>query len=86
MRQLITEGLRLRCCVTSPPYWGLRDYGVAGQIGLSGTTGQVAQDLGRRWLGCELNADYVRLERRRTAQQTIILDVPIFETQTERKK
>lgn len=23
-----------RCCVTSPPYWGLRDYGVAGQIGL----------------------------------------------------
>ena len=23
----------VRCCVTSPPYWGLRDYGVAGQIG-----------------------------------------------------
>ena len=22
------------CCVTSPPYWGLRDYGVAGQLGL----------------------------------------------------
>lgn len=22
------------CCVTSPPYYGLRDYGVAGQIGL----------------------------------------------------
>jgi DNA modification methylase len=22
------------CCVTSPPYWGLRDYGVAGQMGL----------------------------------------------------
>ncbi len=22
------------CCVTSPPYWGLRDYGTAGQIGL----------------------------------------------------
>ena len=22
-----------RCCVTSPPYWGLRDYGIAGQIG-----------------------------------------------------
>lgn len=21
------------CCVTSPPYWGLRDYGVDGQIG-----------------------------------------------------
>jgi len=24
----------VQCCVTSPPYWGLRDYGVAGQIGL----------------------------------------------------
>lgn len=22
------------CCVTSPPYWGLRDYGVDGQLGL----------------------------------------------------
>lgn len=24
----------IQCVVTSPPYWGLRDYGVAGQIGL----------------------------------------------------
>jgi len=24
-------------CVTSPPYWGLRDYGVMGQIGLEAT-------------------------------------------------
>ncbi len=24
----------VQCCVTSPPYWGLRDYGIAGQIGL----------------------------------------------------
>ena len=22
------------CIVTSPPYWGLRDYGVKGQLGL----------------------------------------------------
>lgn len=27
----------VQCCVTSPPYWGLRDYGVAGQIGLEPT-------------------------------------------------
>lgn len=27
----------VRCCVTSPPYWGLRDYGVAGQLGLEST-------------------------------------------------
>lgn len=25
------------CCVTSPPYWGLRDYGVVGQLGLEPT-------------------------------------------------
>src|SRR5271156_1302603 len=25
------------CVVTSPPYWGLRDYGVDGQIGLEKT-------------------------------------------------
>ena len=27
----------VHCCVTSPPYYGLRDYGVAGQIGLEAT-------------------------------------------------
>jgi len=25
------------CCVTSPPYWGLRDYGADGQLGLEST-------------------------------------------------
>ena len=27
----------VQCCVTSPPYWGLRDYGNDGQIGLEST-------------------------------------------------
>lgn len=27
----------VNCCVTSPPYWGLRDYGVPGQIGIENT-------------------------------------------------
>ncbi len=27
----------VHCCVTSPPYWGLRDYGHEGQIGLEKT-------------------------------------------------
>jgi DNA modification methylase len=27
----------VQTCVTSPPYWGLRDYGVAGQIGMEAT-------------------------------------------------
>lgn len=31
--RLLPAGLA-RTCVTSPPYWGLRDYGVGGQVGL----------------------------------------------------
>lgn len=27
----------VNCCVTSPPYWGLRDYGHPGQMGLEKT-------------------------------------------------
>ena len=27
----------VHCCVTSPPYWGLRDYGQDGQLGLERT-------------------------------------------------
>jgi DNA modification methylase len=27
----------VQCCITSPPYWGLRDYGAPGQIGLEDT-------------------------------------------------
>jgi DNA modification methylase len=27
----------VHCCVTSPPYWGLRDYGVDGQLGMEPT-------------------------------------------------
>ncbi len=31
------EAESVQCAVTSPPYWGLRDYGVDGQIGLEAT-------------------------------------------------
>jgi len=31
------ESESVQCCVTSPPYWGLRDYGHGGQIGLEST-------------------------------------------------
>jgi len=37
MRRMIAEGVRVQMCVTSPPYWGLRDYGHAGQLGLEPT-------------------------------------------------
>ena len=30
----------VHCVVTSPPYWGLRDYGVVGQLGLEPTLGE----------------------------------------------
>jgi DNA modification methylase len=35
LRKLDPESVQ--CCVTSPPYWGLRDYGVDGQLGLEKT-------------------------------------------------
>jgi len=35
----------VNCCVTSPPYWGLRDYGVDGQIGLERTPEEYVSQL-----------------------------------------
>jgi len=32
-------------CITSPPYWGLRDYGIAGQIGAENTPDTYIADL-----------------------------------------
>jgi DNA modification methylase len=34
-----------RTCVTSPPYWGLRDYGESGQLGLEATTQEFVDNL-----------------------------------------
>jgi DNA modification methylase len=39
----------------------------------SGTTAQVAQDLGRQYIGCELNPAYKALQDRRTQQQSLVL-------------
>jgi DNA modification methylase len=35
----------VRCCVTSPPYWGLRDYGHDGQIGLEQTPDEYVAEM-----------------------------------------
>lgn len=35
----------VQCVVTSPPYWGLRDYGVEGQLGLEDTPEQYLADM-----------------------------------------
>lgn len=39
----------------------------------SGTTAQVAQELGRQYIGCELNTDYKKLQDNRLAQQCLSL-------------
>ena len=40
MRRWASEGVKVQTCVTSPPYYGLRDYGNEGQIGLEQTPQQ----------------------------------------------
>ena len=49
----------VHCCVTSPPYFGLRDYGVDGQMGL------VADRLQRDATLIELNPAYAEIARKR---------------------
>jgi DNA modification methylase len=70
----------VHCCVTSPPYFGLRDYGVAGQMGLEPTpdefvAGMVAvfrevrrvlRDDGTLWLN--IGDSYARLGGDQVAQ------------------
>jgi DNA modification methylase len=40
----------------------------------SGTTGQVAQQLGRKFIGCELNQDYKALQDERLRQPSLMLE------------
>ena len=40
MRRWASKGVKAQMCVTSPPYFGLRDYGHPGQIGLEQTPEQ----------------------------------------------
>ena len=45
------EGLKelpdrsIHCCVTSPPYWGLRDYGTSDQLGLEETPEEYVENM-----------------------------------------
>lgn len=39
------EAQSVNCCVTSPPYFGLRDYGVDGQIGLEQTPDEYVAEM-----------------------------------------
>jgi DNA modification methylase len=64
MSRWASEGVKVQTCVTSPPYFGLRDYGHGGQIGLEETVDdyvaaivsvfkqvwEILQDDGTLWL------------------------------------
>jgi DNA modification methylase len=45
LRALAAAGVKVQTCVTSPPYFGLRDYGVDGQIGLEETPEEFIAEL-----------------------------------------
>ncbi|WMW72963.1 DNA-methyltransferase [Acinetobacter bereziniae] len=45
MQNLIKKGINVQTCVTSPPYFGLRDYGVEGQLGLEPTVDEYVQNM-----------------------------------------
>ena len=47
MRQMLSDdgAGSVQCIVTSPPYWGLRDYGVAGQIGQEPTLREFIENM-----------------------------------------
>lgn len=40
LRAMASDGVKVQTCVTSPPYYGLRDYGHDGQLGLEETPEQ----------------------------------------------
>ena len=43
MKELPDKSVNM--CMTSPPYWALRDYGVDGQLGLEPTFDEYINDL-----------------------------------------
>lgn len=45
LRKMARDGIKAQMCVTSPPYFGLRDYGHEGQIGLEDTPEQFIAEL-----------------------------------------
>jgi DNA modification methylase len=65
---LIDKGLQKQCdCETNETKSGI----VLDCFMGSGTTAMVAQDLFRKWIGVELNPEYEKLIRKRTAQQVL---------------
>lgn len=55
----------VHCCVSSPPYWRQRDYGMAGQLGLEATPSCGAHGLMR------LRRDLTEDQRRYAVQRLL---------------
>jgi len=47
-------------CIVLDPFMG------------SGTVGRVAERLGRSWLGCEMNPEYIKIAKQRTRQTSLL--------------
>ena len=45
LRDLLSDGRSVQTCITSPPYWGLRDYGHEDQIGREETPAEYIEEL-----------------------------------------
>jgi DNA modification methylase len=45
LKAMAVDGVRVQTCVTSPPYYGLRDYGVEHQIGLEPSPAEYVDEL-----------------------------------------
>jgi DNA modification methylase len=45
MKRWVEEGIKVQTCITSPPYFGLRDYGHDNQIGLEREVGDYVRNL-----------------------------------------
>ena len=66
--EYVDKGLQKQCqCETNEVRKGI----VLDCFMGSGTTGMVAQSLGRSWIGCELNPEYVEMQKKRTSQQSL---------------
>ena len=54
----------VQCCVTSPPYWGLRDYGVAGHLRTHPPVRRRGDAEGEEQEGVGRNGSELRCQRR----------------------
>jgi DNA modification methylase len=45
LKEMAADGVRVQTCVTSPPYFGLRDYGMTAQIGLEASPAEYVEAL-----------------------------------------